>query len=271
MEDLNGKNVSGLQSKKLFLFDMDGTVYLDKILFEGVKEILQKIEKDGGRYVFITNNASKSLKEYASKMHGLGLKQITEEHFYTSAQATVAFLKKSYKDCLIYVQGTASLIEELRENGLKVTTEYTDGACAILVGFDPETTGEKVYTTCKMLTKYELPYYATNPDWVCPVEFGYIPDCGAMCHSLYLATGKKPKFIGKPQPEMIYAVMQKFGYTAAETVVIGDRLYTDVAAGNNAGVDTVLVLSGEATFEDLKKAPPQETPTYVLNSVKELL
>ena len=123
-----------------------------------------------------------------------------------------------------------------------------------------------------MLTKREgLPYYATNPDWVCPVEFGYIPDCGSMCQSFELATGKKPIFLGKPQPTMIFEVMKKWGATKEETVVIGDRLYTDIASGNNAGVDTVCVLTGEVTEPDIRVSEGVEKPTFVLESVKELL
>ncbi|MBQ8295153.1 MAG: HAD-IIA family hydrolase [Clostridia bacterium] len=271
MVDYFGKNADVLAKKKLFLFDMDGTVYLDETLFDGVPQLLQKIENEGGRYVFITNNASRSVKDYVAKMHRLGLTHIREEHFFTSAQAAFDILKEKFANDLIYVQATRSLVEEYKALGLRVTTEYTDEANAILVGFDPEFTGDKIYTTCKMLTKHDLPYYATNPDWVCPVEFGYIPDCGSMCQSLERATGKKPIFIGKPQPQMIYTVMKKFGFTAAETVVIGDRLYTDIASGNNAGVDTVCVLSGEVTLAEIEKATGSEVPTFVLESVKNML
>lgn len=271
MKDYFGKDASVLTKKKLFLFDMDGTVYLDETLFDGVAELLEQIEKDGGRYVFITNNASKSVKDYVAKMHRLGLKQITEKHFFTSAQATLSLLKEKHPNAKIYTQATRSLVEEYRKEGIRVVTEYTEDADVVLVGFDPEFTGEKVYDTCKMLTKHDLPYYATNPDWVCPVGFGYIPDCGSMCQSIERATGKKPIFIGKPEPTMIFAVMEKFGVKKEDTVVVGDRLYTDIASGNNAGVDTICVLSGEVGLEDIEKAEGMEIPTFVLSSVKELL
>ena len=271
MRDYFGVNADRLQNKKLYLFDMDGTVYLDETLFDGVPELLEKIEKQGGRYVFITNNASKSVTDYVAKMHRLGLKQITSEHFFTSAQATLALLKEKHAGALVYIQATKSFIDEYIKEGIRVTTEFTDEAEVILVAFDPEFTGEKVYTTCKMLTKFDLPYYATNPDWVCPVEFGYIPDCGSMCQGIERATGKKPIYIGKPEPAMVYAVMKKFGVAKEDTVVIGDRLYTDVASGNNAGVDTVCVLSGEVTLPEVERATGVEKPTFVLNSVKELL
>ena len=180
-------------------------------------------------------------------------------------------LKEKHANDLIYLQGTKSLVEEYKANGLKIATDYTENAGAIVVAFDPEFTGEKVYNTSKMLTMHDLPYYATNPDWVCPVEFGYIPDCGLMCQSYERATGKRPIFIGKPQPTMIFEVMKKFGVSKEETVVIGDRLYTDIASGNNAGVDTVCVLSGEVTLAEVDEAKGVEKPTFLFECVKCLL
>lgn len=268
MENGCKKNADGLKGKKLFLFDMDGTIYLGENLFEGVRELLQAIENKGGRYVFITNNASHSVEDYVKKVRRIGLEFVGEENFFTSTQAAMMLLKEKHDGEKIYVQGTKSFVAELKKNGFDITEEYADDAQVILIGFDPEFTGEKVRVTCEMLTKHDLPYYATNPDWVCPVEFGYIPDCGSMCQSFERATGKTPQFIGKPQPTMINAVLEKFGYTKEETVVIGDRLYTDIASGVNAGVDTVFVLSGEGTLADLEKS--EVKPTYILNHVKEI-
>lgn len=136
--------------------------------------------------------------------------------------------------------------------------------------FDTELTGEKMYNTSKMLTLHDLPYYATNPDCACPMEFGYIPDCCSMCQSYERATYRKPVFIGKPQPTMIFEVMKKFNAKPEETVVIGDRCYTDIASGNNAGVDTVCVLSGEVTLVEVNGAQGVEQPTFLLNHVKEI-
>ena len=264
MKDYFGKNADGLKAKKLFLFDMDGTVYLENTLFEGVAELLQKIAARGGKYVFITNNSSKSVKDYAEKMRGLGV-AVSEENFFTSTQAAALLLKEKFRDGLIYAQGTRSFIAELAGAGLRVTEKYDEGAKAILVGFDGELTAEKMRTTCKMLTKCGVPYFATNPDWVCPVEFGYVPDCGSMCFGYEKATGRKPEFIGKPQPLMVECAMRKFGAEKKETVVLGDRLYTDIASGVNAGVDTVCVLSGEATLKDVLESPVK--PAYVFSGV----
>lgn len=271
IKDYYGKDTSKLATKKLFLFDMDGTVYLGDNLFDGVPELLKKIESSGGRFVFITNNSSKSTVDYVKKMHRLGLPDINEEHFFTSAQAAVILMKEKHSEDLIYFQGTQSFERECIEGGLLITKEFSESIGAVLVGFDPEFTGEKVITTCEVLTKLDVPYYATNPDWVCPVEFGYIPDCGSMCQSYERATGKTPTFIGKPKPTMIFKAMQKFGVSSEDTVVIGDRLYTDIASGNNAEVDTICVLSGEVKIDEIDKAQGVEKPTFVLNSVKDLL
>lgn len=268
IKDYFGKDATRLKEKKLYLFDMDGTIYLENDLFDGVKELLKSIVDNGGRYVFITNNSSKSVVDYVKKLEKMGL-DVTKENFFTSTQATIELLKAKYPQKLIYAQGTASFIQELKSSNVKVTETFSEEADLVLVGFDPELTGEKLRNTCKMLTKFDLPYYATNPDWVCPVDFGYIPDCGSMCFGIEKATGKKPIFIGKPEPTMINIVMQKFSVLKADTVVIGDRLYTDIASGVNAGVDTVMVLSGEATLKDYEES--QIKPTFVLNSVKEML
>lgn len=270
MQDVFEKKVN-LNTKKLFLFDMDGTIYRENELFDGVIELLDKIEKNGGKYVFITNNPSKSIKDYVLKLRKMGICGVRQENFFTSTQASIALMSEKFSGELIYAQGTKSFIKELKANKLKITQKFNENVKAVLVAFDPEITGKKLRTTCEVLTKLNVPYYATNPDWVCPVSFGAVPDCGSMCEGIWRATGKRPIYIGKPQPTMVDTVREKFGYDRDETLVVGDRLYTDIATGVRAGVDTVCVLSGEATMEDIKTAKGEEMPTYVLENVKELL
>ena len=265
--DYFGKDLSRLKDKKLFLFDMDGTIYMEGKLFGGVLELLEKIVKKGGRYVFITNNSSKSFDDYIEKLSRMGI-TCNEDNFFTSTQASCALLKDRFPNKLVYAQGTQSFIKELKTNGISVTTKYEDDIDAVIVAFDIELTGEKMRTTSEVLTKKDVPYYATNPDWVCPVEFGYVPDCGSMCFGYEKATGKKPIFIGKPNPLMINLAMEKFGANRQETLVVGDRIYTDITSGVNAGVDTVLVLSGEATIADCQASDVK--PTFVLKDVSEI-
>lgn len=268
MKDVLLKDCDCLKTKKLYLFDMDGTIYLDDKLFDGVKELLIDIDNRGGKYVFITNNSSKSVLDYIAKLERLGLK-VDKNNFFTSTQAAAMLFKEKFGNKLIYAQGTRSFIKELNDSGLNVTEEYDENVSAVLLGFDSELNFEKLKKTCKLLTVKNLPYYATNPDWVCPVDFGYVPDCGSMCFGIEKATGKKPIFIGKPQPTMIEVVMKKFGFTKEQTVVFGDRIYTDIASGVNAGVCSVMVLSGEATMEDYKNS--EIKPDFVLNSVKDVI
>lgn len=269
MQDVFGKSLSPLREKTLFLFDMDGTIYLGDNLFEGVAELLELISERGGRYVFITNNSSRSVGDYVAKLRRLGLDFVTEADFFTSTQATLMLLRRRFGDALLYVQGTRSFVCELSEGGLRLTEDYTDEAKAIVVGYDTELTSAKMETTCRMLTLHDLPYYAANPDWVCPTEFGYVPDCGSMCRGYELATGKRPTFVGKPEPTMIEVVTERFGKSKDEVLVIGDRLYTDIASGRNAGVDTLCVLSGECTLDEVRA---EETlPTYTAESIRDLL
>lgn len=265
--DVFGKDCAKLKDKKLYLFDMDGTIYLGNILFDGVKELLDEITKNGARFMFITNNSARSVKDYVKKVSGMGI-PVNEDHFFTSVHALIKLLKENFDAKKIYAQGTKSFIKELKKNRLNIVTKFDKNAECVVVGFDPEFTGEKIKNTCKMLGK-NIPYYATNPDWTCPVEFGYIPDCGSMCFGIEKATGKAPVFIGKPQPTMIYEAMKTCGVTKEQTVVVGDRIYTDIASGYNAGVDTVLVLSGEATIKDYNESDIK--PTFVLNTVREML
>lgn len=267
MQDRFGKSIEAISDKKLFLFDMDGTIYEENRLFEGVVELLDLIKKRGGRYVFITNNSSKSVTDYVKKLQKMGI-NATKEDFFTSTQACALVLRERFNGDLLYVQGTKSFVKEIKKSGYKVITRYTKEAKAILVGFDTEITGKKMRVTCEMLGQ-DLPYFAANPDWVCPVSFGFIPDCGSMCQGYERATGKKPVFIGKPEPTMVLEVMKKFGYAPEQTVVIGDRIYTDIASGVNAGVDTVCVLSGEVKFHEVEES--EIKPTYTLDSVKDIL
>lgn len=266
MMDYYGKDCSALKNKKLWLFDMDGTIYIGNKLFDGALQLLSDVEKLGGRYVFITNNSSKGIDDYVKKVTAMGIKA-DESNFYTSVDAAATLLKERFGTQLIYAQGTKSFVNNLKAQGLNVTEKYDENAKCVIVAFDTELTLEKLSATCKTLLK-DVPYYATNPDWVCPTEFGYVPDCGSMCFGIEKATGKAPVFIGKPNPVMIDAVVKKFGASKAETVVIGDRIYTDVASGVNAGVDTVLVLSGETTAEACNESDVK--PTFVLSDVGEI-
>jgi HAD superfamily hydrolase (TIGR01450 family) len=257
-----------IKETKLFLFDMDGTLYLGDRLYDFTKELLATIKENGGKYMFMTNNSSKSVADYIKKLDKLGIKSNYDD-FITSSQATAYYLKKYHNGATLYVCGTESLKEELRANGFK-TTENLDETDLIVMGFDTELTFKKLHDVSKLLlTRPNIPYIATNPDYVCPTEFGSVPDCGSVCDMLYNVSGRRPIFIGKPQPTMIFEVMKKFNCSPSQTLVIGDRLYTDIASGVNANVDTVCVLSGEAKVEDVISS--EIKPTFTLNSIVDIL
>lgn len=248
MTDYFGKAADKLCGKRLWLFDMDGTVYEEDRLFEGALELLAQIEKTGGRYVFITNNSSKSVKAYIDKVNRLGIRA-DYENFFTSSQATILYLNKYFSEKKIYCQGTQSFVEELITAGIHIT-ETVEPVDAVVVGFDTELTSGKIRNTCEVLNQ-DVPFIATNPDLRCPVSFGFIPDCGSICQMIENATGRTPLFIGKPEKIMIDFVRKKFGFKKEETVVIGDRLYTDIASGINAGCTSVAVLTGETSISEI--------------------
>ena len=246
---------------------MDGTLYLGDRLFDFTNELLETIKANGGRYMFMTNNSSKSVKDYILKLEKLGIKADYED-FITSSQATVFYLKNHHPDAKLYVCGTQSLKDEFIKEGFNLT-ENTDDTECIVMGFDTELNFKKLHDISFMLCTRNLPYIATNPDYVCPTEFGSVPDCGSVCDMIYNATSKRPVVIGKPEALMPQLAMEKTGYTKEQTAVIGDRIYTDIKSGINAGTVTILVMSGETTEEILNSSP--EKPDFVFDSAKELI
>lgn len=257
-----------IRNFKLFLFDMDGTLYLGNRLYDFTLELLDTLKKTGRKYLFMTNNSSKSVDDYVKKLGKLGI-EATREDFMTSSQATAFYLHKHHEGQKLYVCGTESLKEELRMEGFTVTTNVDETEC-IVMGFDTELTFQKLHDVSFMLlTRPELPYIATNPDYVCPTEFGSVPDCGSVCDMIYNATKKRPIVIGKPSPLMPQLAMEKFGISKEEACVVGDRIYTDVKSGLNAGITGILVLSGETTREILAESP--DKPHLVLEDASEIL
>ena len=244
---------------------MDGTIYLDNDLFEGVTDFLAYIKQIGGKYLFLTNNSSKSVDKYIENLAKLSIPS-TAEDFLTSVDATVLHLqKKNYKK--IYAFGTASFKEQLQKAGLPITDKREDGIDCLCMAFDTELTFQKLEDACILLNQ-GVDYVATNPDWVCPTWYGSVPDCGSVSEMLYNATKRRPLFIGKPQPAMALLAMEKTGFLPEETALIGDRLYTDIACAVNAGIVSIFVLSGEGTMEDVAQSDVK--PQYIYPDIKTL-
>ena len=253
-----------LGKKRLFLLDMDGTIYLDETLFPGTRPFLEAVRAAGGRYLFLTNNSSKSVDAYIAKLARLGIPSGRED-FLTSVDALIAHLaarQPRYHKC--YAPGTASFRSQLAGAGAAVTDRLEEDVDCLLIGFDTELTFRKLEDACILLGR-GVDFIATNPDWVCPTWYGSVPDCGSVCEMLFRAAGRRPLVIGKPEPAMVRLALERTGFAPDQAVMVGDRLYPDIAAGVNAGIDTVFVLSGEGTRADLAGSPVQ--PAWVFEDI----
>ena len=255
-----------LSQKRFFLLDMDGTIYLDESLFPGTLPFLDYVRETGGKYLFLTNNSSRSVETYIEKLARLGIPAEPDD-FLTSTSALVEDLKHRPPYRLCYAFGTAAFRQQLTDGGISVTDRLCDEVDCLLIGFDTELTFQKLEDACILLNR-GVDFIATNPDWVCPTWYGSVPDCGSVCEMLYRATGRRPRVIGKPQPAMALLAMEKWGYPKEQTMLVGDRLYTDIACGVNAGIDTAFVLSGEGTLADLEAS--EVRPTYVFDDISAL-
>lgn len=260
--------MSELSKKKLFLFDIDGTLSVGDTLFDGSRELLEYIEKIGGRAYYITNNSTKSNGDYVEKFARWNL-TTEEEQFVTSGYMAIRYLKENFRDEKIFVLGTKSYLAELRKQGIMVTEEVEEDVTCVLAAYDSELNYQKLEKACELLYRKEVAYLATNPDLCCPAPFGFIPDCGAICNMLEAAVYRKPRYLGKPSREVVELCLKRSGFSREETLVVGDRLYTDIACGIEGKAQTCLLLTGEAKREDL-----QDTiypPDYCFGTVRELL
>lgn len=246
---MNNKLEVMMKEKKLFLLDIDGTVALGEKLIPGADKFLNAVKKKGGVLRYLTNNSSKAVKEYMEQFQKWGISAETEE-FVTAGTYAREFLVKYHRDKKILAIATDSYCKELRAAGLDVTDKAgTDVGC-VLTAYDTELTYAKLTEVCRQLTETKVPWFATNPDLRCPIDFGMVPDCGSICRMITASVGREPEYIGKPAPGMVYSCMEQTGCTPEQTLIIGDRIYTDMECGRRAGVDTCLVLTGEAGPEE---------------------
>lgn len=256
-----------LKDKKLFLLDIDGTIAIDSELIDGTKDFMDYILKIDGKYIFITNNSTKSIKDYVDKFTKLGIK-VDNTNFITASYATALYLREEYKNKRIFVIGTRSFIEELKSFDINVTEEIEDDIDCVVVGYDNELNYSKIVKACELLLTRNIDYIGTNPDLACPTKFGFVPDCGAICKMIECAVKREPIYIGKPNKLIVDLCLKESGFSKDETLVIGDRLYTDIACGINSNVETALVFTGEAKDEDIKDT--EFKPTYLFETIKEL-
>lgn len=232
--------------------DMDGTIYLGNTLFPYTQPFLDTLRKLGISYSFLTNNPTKNADDYLRKLKGLGI-EADEDQMYTSSIATIDYIHQHYpKARKIFTLGTPSMQEEFRKAGFELCADTPDERPDILVvAFDTTLVYSRLCRAAWWASKAKVPYIATNPDWVCPTDQPTIlVDCGSICKAIEGATKRKPDVvIGKPNPNMLYCIRDKYGLQSDEIAMCGDRIYTDVATAQNAGSLGVLVLSGETTLE----------------------
>lgn len=254
-------------NKKLYIFDLDGTLYLDGVLFPYTLNVIARLKKSGALICYLTNNSSRSTNEYYMKLRKLGL-DLQLSDIITSTQAAISYIKKYYPTHHFLVIGTESMRGEVANSGIMFSAKINDDTNAVLMGYDSELTYQKIFDATKLLIT-GVPYIATNPDKVCPVNFGFVPDCGSFADMLDNAVHRQPLFMGKPNRQIIDEALSRYSVQPEQAVIVGDRLYTDIQCGINAGIDTVLVLSGETKQEHLMDSKIK--PTYTFNTIAEMV
>ena len=233
---------------RCFLLDMDGTFYLGDRLIDGSLDFLAALERTGRTARFLTNNSSKSASVYAKKLERMGV-DARYRDVISSGHAAAHYCMKHFPGKKCYLLGNPMLREELLSMGMNLTEEDAD---YVLVAFDTTLDYQKMCVVCDYIREGK-PYIATHPDFNCPTETGFIPDMGAIMAFIEASTGRKADVIlGKPYRGIVDEALSRTGFALGEMAMVGDRLYTDVATGVRHGMTGILVLSGEATMEDVK-------------------
>ena len=245
---------SRLAQIRCFLLDMDGTFYLGDRLIDGSLDFLEALRRTGRDAWFLTNNSSKSAAAYVEKLTRMGVPEPFRSQVMTSGHAAAHYLLERFPGGKGYLLGNPVLRAELAEMGLVFTEEDPD---YVLVAFDTTLDYAKMCKVCDFI-RAGKPYIATHPDFNCPTETGFIPDMGAIMAFIEASTGRKADVIlGKPYGGIVREAVSRTGYGLEEMAMVGDRLYTDVATGVNHGMTGILVLSGEATMQDVAESDVQ--------------
>jgi HAD superfamily hydrolase (TIGR01450 family) len=252
-----------LLNKKCFVFDIDGTVSIGDKFIDGALELLSFLKQNGKSIYFVTNNSSKSVKDYLKKFEGMGL-EISKRQIITSGTATIAYLNKYCNNDSVYLLGTNSYKEEMISCGININEEL-DKVNYVISSFDTSLNYDKLCKAVSYLLK-GAKLIATNPDIFCPIDNeGKIPDCGAITNLLTEVTGVEATFIGKPSKDILLPVFTE-NIKEEDVVMIGDRLSTDIAIGLNNNITTVHVKSGDKTGLEQNEV----IPDYSFSDVKDL-
>ena len=261
-----------LKNCELFLFDMDGTLYLGDEVYDGAIELMNALPALGKQYIYLTNNSSRAGADYITRLRRLGF-PCEAENVFTSGMATGQYLNQNHPGASVYLAGTRAFYRELQSYGIRLVNDEmghteADTVDVVVQGFDTELVYEKLDRACHFLRRGAA-FIAANPDWVCPMPNDEVlPDCGSICALLTASSGVKPLFIGKPNRSIVDVISKMTGIPNEKICAVGDRIYTDIAVAQNAGAVSVLVLSGETDQAMVDAA--ERKPDYVLPSVKEL-
>lgn len=252
-----------LKDVKLFVLDMDGTFYLSNNIIEGSLDFIQKVKDTGREFLFFTNNASRVSSFYQEKLRKMGL-EVDISDIVTAGDVTIEYLKSFYPGKRVYLNGTPLLEDSFREKGICLVQDDPD---VVIQSFDLTLTYDKLEKICTFV-RNGVPFLATHMDTNCPMDYGFIPDCGAMCDLITSSTGVRPKFLGKPCRETMDMILKITGKTVDEIAFVGDRIYTDVATGVNNGAKGILVLTGEADMQTVAESDVE--PTCIYDSLYEM-
>ncbi|MBO4630751.1 MAG: HAD family hydrolase [Lentisphaeria bacterium] len=253
-----------LKNKTAFISDMDGVIYHGNHLLPGAADFVRLMEERNLKYLFLTNSSERTPRELAEKLARLGV-TVAPEHFYTSALATADFLSRQRPGCSVFAIGEAGLTNALYEKGISMNDINPD---YVVIGETRTYNFERLEKAVQLVLK-GAKLIGTNPDLTGPTENGIMPATGSLIAPIELSTGKKAYFIGKPNPFMMRRAVKHLNAMSRETVIIGDRMDTDVIAGVEAEVDTVLVLSGVTGKDDISHFA--YTPKYVMSGMTELV
>jgi NagD protein len=260
----NREIIEKIKSKKAFISDMDGVIYHGNKLLPGVPEFVDWLKKEGKKFLFLTNSSERTPKELQEKMSRLGI-DLEDHVFYTSALATANFLASQKPRGTAYIIGEAGLINALYNAGYTMNNYNPD---YVVVGDTRGYSFEKIEQAVNLVLK-GAKLIGTNPDLTGPVEGGIVPATKALISPIELATGRSAYFVGKPNPLMMRIALKKIGCSTEETIIIGDRMDTDIIAGIESEIDTLLVLSGISTLKTVDKFPYK--PSYILEGVSDLV
>lgn len=254
-----------------FVFDMDGTVYLEDILLDGALDMFNYFNENNIPYYFLTNNSSKSGKSYLRKLHSLSMRFVKRDQIITSGDITIKYVKEQFgknKIPKIYLVGTDELKQDFVKEGIHIIEGDNEEIDAVVVGFDTSLTYEKVSIATRYIRK-GIPFISTHIDLVCPIKNGeFIPDCGAITKMIEASTGVKAKYLGKPNKETVDYLVDTIKIDKRKIAIVGDRLYTDVATGINNGMIGIAVLTGETSLTEIEKSSIK--PSYVFKDVSQL-